>query len=127
MPYTYTHTQTVTGVEGETLTAGKETVVVELVGVDLGRTNSIVQLEANVPITTVAESTSIVVRIRRTKLTGTEVAKVQSKPGASTEALVTLNAQDAPGEVAGMVYVLTVEDVAKKESKVNKPTLTALF
>lgn len=107
--------------------AGEEFIAAELKGVDVTPENPFVQLDANAILTTVAEDTEVVLRIRRTGLTGTLVEKVTVKPGASAKLTIGLQAEDNPGESANLTYVLTVESVAKKATESEASTLQATY
>jgi hypothetical protein len=104
-----------------------EKVVVTLPAVSTTPDITTVHLTAVVPIVTAAESTTVEVTIRREGLTGAEVAKVLTKPGASAEQEIVLQAKDKPGEVAGMAYVVTVKPGVAKEVTAKKATLKVEF
>lgn len=106
---------------------GKEAVIAAVAGIGVTPENPAVQLDANLALITPAESTEQVVRVRRGGLTGTEVAKITIKAGASAKTSVSIQVQDEPGEQADVEYSLTLEDVAKKLSEATFPTLQAIF
>lgn len=115
------------GAAEEVGAAGAEAVIATLEGLITTPENPTVQLDANVPITTVGEDTEVIVRIRRTGLTGTEVEKVTVKPGASAITNCSIQGSDNPGDTAGLKYVVTMASVAKKQTKAVRPTLQATF
>lgn len=109
--------------EGE---AGKEKVILTLAGIDTTQERPTVNLEVNAPLTTEAEAEETILRIRRVGVTGTEVKKVALKIAASSTSEVNFSAQDKPGEVAGLTYVLTAEQKkATKKDTFVFPTLEA--
>lgn len=109
--------------EGE---AGKEKVILTLPGIDTTQERPTVNLEVNAPLTTEAEAEETILRIRRTGVTGTEVKKVAQKIAASANGEINFAAQDKPGEVAGLTYVLTAEQKkATKKDTFIFPTLEA--
>lgn len=115
------------GANAKTGAAGEEAIVCELKGVDVTPENAAIQLDVNCPVTTSGTSTEVIVRIRRVGLTGTEVAKVQLKPGASAITGIPLQANDEPGESANLTYVVTLQDVAGKQSEANGCTIQATY
>lgn len=122
--------QTKTGVGGaevEVAAEGKEAVVAEVKGVNTTPESPTVMLDVNVPVITAAESTEVTVKVRRNGIAGAVVAEVTEKPGASAKQQVQVQAEDEPGEVAGMTYVVTLTDVAKKQSKSAKATIQAVY
>jgi len=113
--------------EGALGAEGKETIVAELKGIDLTPENPSVQLDSNFVIVTVAEDTEVTVRLRRSGLTGTEVAKLVIKPGASAIVSAGVQAEDEPGELCNGTYVLTLQSTAKKLSKFREATIQAAY
>ena len=103
------------GVEKTEGEAGKEKVIAELKGIDTTPERPNVNFEVNAPLTTEAEAEETILRIRRNSVTGAEVKKVAQKIAASAVGELNFSAQDKPGEVAGMAYVLTAEQ--KKATK----------
>lgn len=106
---------------------GAEAVVVELKGIDTDSAQAPVQLEANVPITTPAEATEQTVRIRRETLTGRTVATEVIKLGASNKGVASINANDIPGLVANMTYVVTLQEASRRISFAVNPTLSVIY
>lgn len=127
MPYSYTHHVFGQGLPTETLLAGKETIIAVTPAIDAGPTNGTVFLGGTAVLQTAAETTQVIIRIRRGSLTGQEVAKVETKPGASTETAIPIQGEDVPGEVSGLRYYLTAQDVAKKESQSKSSTVEATW
>lgn len=115
---------TAKGAENAESTAGEETVVVTMPGVTTTPTNNQVTFKATASLVTEAEGEEVTMRIRRTGVTGAEVGKVAVALGASAKASVTLIAEDNPGEVAGMTYVLTLQE--KKATKKVKAVSSAM-
>lgn len=115
------------GAEVEVGAAGAEAVVAEVTNVNTTPENPAVQIDANVPITTPAESTEQIVQVRRGSITGAVIAKVTVKLGASTKGDVSIQVQDEPGELVKGAYVVTLSDVAKKQSKANSATIQVTF
>jgi len=116
----------VTGAEVVSAT-GAETVVATLAGIDTTKKNYQVMLQANVPVKCEGSVTTVTVRIRRTSLTGTEVAAIKVKTGASTEQFLALNALDTPGEVGNLTYVCTIAGAASAEVIAEKARLSAEY
>lgn len=109
--------------EGE---AGKEKVILELKGIDTFPDRMIVNFEVNAPLSTEAEAEETILRIRRNSVTGTEVAKLPEAIAASTKSCIAFAAEDKPGEVNNMTYVLTAEQKkATKKDTFIFPTLEA--
>lgn len=127
MPRVSTRTKQVSAGAGEVGAAGAEAVIATLSGVSTTKENGTVQLDAVVQVETVAEDTEVVLRIRRNSLTGTEKEKVTLKPGASTKVVATIQAEDEPGEIVNGSYVVTMESVAKKQTKSIGATMQAAF
>lgn len=107
--------------------AGAEAVVCTLTGIDTTPENPVVNLEANVLITTGAAGAKQVVRIRRAGVAGAEVAKGQVKLGANAEGSVGLQAIDEPGETVNGTYVVTVSESGAEKDVCNTPTLQATY
>lgn len=120
-------TQGTGGASVEVGAAGAEAVVAEVQNVNTTPENPSVQLDVNVPFTTVAESTEVIIQVRRNSLAGPVVAKLTLKPGASAIGEGSLQVQDEPGELVKGVYVVTLSDVAKKQSKANGATIQAAY
>lgn len=114
------------GVEKTEGEAGKEKVILTLPGVDTTQERPVVTFEVNAPVTTEAEAEETILRIRRVGVTGTVVKTVAQKIAASTNGEIAFSAQDKPGEVANLTYVLTAEQkkATKKDSFIF-PTLEA--
>lgn len=86
-----------------------ETVVATLNGVNVDRPDARVDLVGFVQVTTGGVGSGIVPRIRRDSLTGTLVGEGNNiNAVASNTVSVPLNVQDAPPEMAGGTYVLTL-------------------
>lgn len=127
MPYKYTNKRFTKGGSPIIMTSGKETILAQVEGVDVGPQNNQVFLDGNAVIVTVAESSQIIIRLRRESFSGTEIAKVETKPGASGETSVAIQGVDKPGETSGTKYVITGEDVAGKASESKNSTLEATW
>lgn len=93
-----------------------ETVVATLSGVATDRPGQTVRISAAFRVTTGANTTALTARIRRTSLTGTllgEATPVQIEAVAGSTEDHDLYVEDSfSGEVAGQVYVLTIEQTA---------------
>lgn len=116
-----------TGVTNATIVTTAETVVATLTGITTDNPSTIVYLEAYANIAVAAATTSLVLRVRRTGLTGTLVGAAQTTTvTASTTATELYQVVDTPGEVAGLTYVLTaVCTAAGANSTVNAVGLQA--
>lgn len=90
------------------LTSGVEAVVATLGGITTWSPDNVVRLTGWVSLTTAAGATGTTLRFRRQSLTGTQVGESQlvSTAAATTFELV-IDAEDTPGDVAGLPYVLT--------------------
>lgn len=90
--------------------ANTETVFASLGGVTCEYSNQTIKLRAWLKVTTTATTTSGLVRIRRTSLTGTVVSEAtvnNQQFAASKNQDETVYADDSPGELAGATYVAT--------------------
>lgn len=96
-----------------TIVTTAETVVCTLAGVSAQGPQCSVQLRGWAQVTLAANSTGVTLRVRRgTSVSGTLVGEanaVTSGITASTNFAGDVEVTDAPGEVAGQSYVLTVE------------------
>lgn len=87
-----------------------ETVVCTLSGVTCEYPNQTVRLNGWLKATTGTGTTSGLIRVRRTSLTGTSVGEATPETQAwvaSKTGELAIECDDAPGELAGAVYVLT--------------------
>lgn len=90
------------------MTAATETVVGTLTGVSTQTADQTVTLLARCSILTQAGGTNVILRLRRTSLTGTLVGEGNPHNiGASLSAEVEDSFDDIPGDVASLTYVLT--------------------
>jgi hypothetical protein len=93
------------------ISGATEVVVATCAGVTDIYAGQTIKLIGRALITTPGSTTSVAIQVRRVSLTGTQVG--DSTPQAITAAAGTSNfyevyAQDAPGDVANVTYVLTV-------------------
>lgn len=109
------------------LAAGAETTVVTSPQVSTVPERPVVLVSVTCPFTTPAESSEQHLRIYRNNKEGAEVASVIVKAGASAKADVTLSVADEPGEVAGLVYIATLQDVAGKETVAKEAVIDVRF
>lgn len=93
-----------------TITTTTEQVACTLPGVFTPRPSQTVRLAGQVVVSTGASTTSLTFRIRRGSTTsGTQVSSSGSiAAAASTSVLFPWSGDDAPGEIGGQAYVLTV-------------------
>lgn len=118
----------VEGVGGASVAYEAETVIASVTGITTGVGRGTVDLEAVANLTTNAGTTKTTLRIRRTGVAGTEVAKVVVKPGASGEVSIPMQAIDVPpGELAGGTYVLTAQETAAVSSTSVSSRISATF
>jgi type IV pilus biogenesis protein CpaD/CtpE len=90
-----------------------ETVVATLGGISTQSADAVVLLEGYLQIASGAATTALTVNIRRGSLTGAIVAVSEVDVAlASSNYGVGVQVNDAPGEVASQVYVLTVTQTA---------------
>jgi hypothetical protein len=93
-----------------------ETVVATLPGVTTDKAGQLIRITADYVITTGTNTTALTHRIRRDSLTGTIVGEVNAEQieaaAGSTEAHDFYCEDSFAGEVAGQVYVLTVQQTA---------------
>lgn len=92
--------------------ANTETVVATIAGINAEFPGQQVFINASLSVTAGTTATSLTWRIRRATLTGTLVGEAESESGDIVASkLTTINpfAQDAPGECAGAVYVVTIQ------------------
>jgi hypothetical protein len=92
--------------------ANTETVVATLVGVSAEFAQQVVQFIGAVAITPGTTTTAMTVRVRRDSLTGTLVDTADVHTGdvvASKLSVLTFSKTDAPGELAGRTYVVTIQ------------------
>jgi len=91
-----------------TLTLATEVVVLTLPGVTTDNTGQVARLTGNVIVTTIASATTLILRWRRTSLTGTLIGESNAiTTAASTTFAFQYSVEDSPGEVASLPYVLT--------------------
>lgn len=107
-----------------------ETVIATLAGITELLPNLPVHLHAWCNITGASDATNVILRIRRTSLTGTAVVGPITCGTTDVTAAVAANGelwgQDTPGDFAGAVYVLTaVVTSATAPSTVNAVALNA--
>lgn len=99
-----------------TLVTTAETVVATLAGVSTNQAGQVVALRGKANITTAANTTAIVTRIRRDSLTGAVVGEVQteqiSAAAGSTEDHEIYREDVGAGEFSGRTYVMTVSATA---------------
>ena len=92
--------------------ANTETVVCTLSGVTTRFAGLTIRLSGWVQLTPGTTATSITLRLRRGSLTGTLVGPQTAESGnvvASKISDLTVEAEDAPGEVTGFTYVMTAQ------------------
>lgn len=93
-----------------------ETVAATVAGVSTPRANVKVGLKATVQVTTGTNTTALTVRLRRgTAITDTLVGEanpVQVAAAAGSTEECTIMWEDAPGDVAGQSYVVTIQQTA---------------
>ena len=89
-----------------------ETVVLTTGGIDTTPNQSRVLITGIIAITPGTAATAVVVKVRRgSATTGTEVGTVTSQTGAGgAPRVIPYHVEDAPGEVAGEQYVVTVTE-----------------
>lgn len=101
---------------GGALVTTAETVVATLQIPSTGPNLSNITLEGSVSLTTGASTTGVTLRIRRASLTGTVISGPQADaifaPAAAASETHSIQGQDALGDTAGQVYVLTAQAVA---------------
>lgn len=109
MPAPWQRTSKTAPTADTTLVTTAETVVATLSGISTQTPDAPVNLRGWLGIGTGASVTAVVLRIRRTGLTGTLVGEaVTLSAAAATNYSLDIECQDFPGEIAGGVYVLTV-------------------
>lgn len=96
-----------------TIVTVAETVVATLAGVSSSRPGQTVRLHGELIITTGGSTTAVTLRVRRDGLTGalvgeTDPASVESAAGGTEDHDIVVS-DPLTGEVAGQVYVLTVQ------------------
>ena len=90
------------------LTAATEAIIVTLPGISTDGGGQTVRLFGFVNLLTAAGATTCTLRWRRTGLTGTLVGEANTiTVAATTSYTFEQNAEDTPGEVASLPYVLT--------------------
>lgn len=91
--------------------AGAETVIATLPGVTCQYSSDTFKLHGYVNITPDTDGTDVVLRIRRTSLTGAVAVGPVGIPGgidgANGAVTCTIDGNDTPGDIANGVYVLT--------------------
>ena len=98
---------------GTALVTTAETVIATLPAIDLTPEGDQVLLEGYCQLTTGAATTALQLRIRRGTVTGTQVgATAQQALGAAAQGQVSIQTLDTPPESAGIVYVLTAQQVS---------------
>lgn len=109
MPTAIQRVYTVVNAGDVTLTLATEIVVATLVGVTLADPTLNILLEGVAQVTTGVGATTVTPRIRRTSLTGTLVGEANAiTTAASSTIQIAHTEEDAPGDVASLVYVLTL-------------------
>lgn len=115
MPTPWQRTSNVAPIADTTLVTTAETVVATLPGISTQSADAIVRLTGQALVTLGTATTALVVRIRQGSLTGTVVGESE-QPTAGVSAgnpfNVDINMNDTPGEVASLVYVLTIAQIA---------------
>jgi len=100
---------TVAATGSQTITTTTETVVATLSGLNTDRSQSRVALTGVVNITVGTGGTSVTLRVRRASVYGAVVGSALSHTvAAGSNYSLAVQALDAPGEVAGATYVITV-------------------
>jgi hypothetical protein len=110
--------------------AAAETVVATLTGVELKYSDQVIKLSGAINFTVGTSGNAATLRIRRDTLTGTLVGTAQTLPVTTVVATDTVigavNVSDQPGNVAGQVYVMTLQvATAAATSTVNNVNITA--
>ncbi len=97
----------------QVLTLNAETIVMTTPGLSPDTPSRTFRLTAALKVTTGLGATGLIVRVRRgTLVTGTLVGEAASiTAAASTTYETPYEVEDAPGEVAGQQYVVTVQQV----------------
>jgi hypothetical protein len=98
-----------------------ETEVLKLVAGGTQSPNTKVIIDGTVNLLIGKEATAVVVRIRRSSLTGTVVlTQTTTMITAEKQASISFNAEDEPGEVAGVTYIVSVQQTAGKAAGTMK-------
>lgn len=95
------------------LSAATEAVVATCSGIVTPYSNQTVALRGTVLLTTGTTTTSVICQVRRLSLTGTAVSDATNQTivaAAGSTNVYDVTCTDAPGEVTGYTYVLTVTD-----------------
>jgi len=107
-----------------TLTLATEVVVLTLPGVTTDGINQVVALYSSIQVTTIAAATTLILRWRRSSLTGTLVGESNAiTTAASTTFTFSYAADDAPGEVASLPYVLTATQAGSASTAIQGEAL----
>lgn len=109
MPPPFQRTLSVTQLGDVAGTLATEVVACTLSGISPADANAAVRLHGSAHILTGGAATTITPRIRRTSLTGALVGEADAiNVVAANIVIVTVDVDDVPGDVASMVYVLTI-------------------
>jgi hypothetical protein len=118
----YTDTASVTNAVETAVATGEEKVIATLPPVSLESQARPVILDATIVAAITVGSGTVILRVRRESVTGTAIfTSAAINVTTATTAALGLNAEDSPGEVAGLKYVITV--AATTATVTNKSTV----